>query len=307
MLLGIMVLFFFFLQWVVEEGRARSLVDEDQRFLKEEIKWREERDKQMRSSKSWLSIAGLFWLEKGENSFGIDASNKIKLPECSAPPVAGKFIFKEGKIKVVAHEGVLLTMKGKEIKQMVLRGDEVYPEEPDVVELNDLRMWVIKRGERSAIRLRDLNAAAYKDYKGLDFFPPSKKFKIEAIFVPFPSPKTFTVATVIGTETEMKSPGYVTFKMDGKEYRLDAFSADPENKKLFFIFKDETNGNETYGAGRFMVSDFLENGKADLNFNRAYNPPCAYTPYATCPLAPEQNWLKIHIEAGEKKYTGAHH
>jgi hypothetical protein len=306
-LLGVMLLFFFSFQVIMEKGRAVAFADEDQSLVKEEMKWREERDKQMRSSTSWLTIAGLFWLEKGENSFGADSSNKIKLPEGSAPPVAGTFVFKDGTVKVMAQEGVALKVEGKIIKEKVLRGDEVYPEEPDVVELGDLRMWVIRRGERSAIRLRDLNAAAYKNYKGLDFFPPSAKFKIEAVFVPFPAAKTVTVATVIGTEEEMKSPGYVKFVIDGKEFRLDAFAADDQNKQFFFIFKDETNGAETYGAGRFMTSNVLESGKVDLNFNRAYNPPCAYTPYATCPLAPEQNWLKIHIEAGEKQYKGGHH
>jgi uncharacterized protein (DUF1684 family) len=304
--LGIMLLFLFSFQWV-EEGRAVAFADEDQGFVKDEMKWREERDKQMRSSTSWLTIAGLFWLEKGENSFGTDSSNKIKLPEGSAPPVAGTFVLKDDTVKVVAHEGVALKVEGKIIKEKVLRGDEVYPEEPDVVELGDLRMWVIRRGERSAIRLRDLHAVAYKNYKGLDFFPPSEKFKIEAVFVPLPTPKTVTVATVIGTEEEMKSPGYVKFMIDGKEFRLDAFAENAQSKQLFFIFKDETNGKETYGAGRFMTSNVLEDGKVDLNFNRAYNPPCSYTPYATCPLAPEQNWLKIRIEAGEKSYAGGHH
>jgi uncharacterized protein (DUF1684 family) len=306
-LLGIMVLFFFSFQAVMEEGRAVAFGDENENFVKEEVEWRAQRDKQMRSSTSWLTIAGLFWLEEGENSFGTDSSNNIKLPENSASPVAGKFVLKDDKVKVVAHEGVILKVAGKHIEQMMLRGDEVYPEEPDVVELDDLRMWVIRRGERSAIRLRDLNAAAYKNYKGLDFYPPTKKFKIEATFVPFPSPKTITIATVINTEEEMKSPGYVKFVIDGKEFRLDAFAEDAQSKQLFFIFKDETNGDETYGAGRFMTSNVLENGKVDINFNRAYNPPCAYTPYATCPLAPEQNWLKVRIEAGEKNYAGGHH
>jgi uncharacterized protein (DUF1684 family) len=306
-LVGIMMLFLFSFQVAMEKGRAVAFGDEDQNFVKEEMEWRAHRDKQMRSSTSWLTIAGLFWLEKGENSFGTNSSNNIKLPEGSAPPVAGTFVLKDGEVKVVAHEGVALKMAGKIIKENALRGDEIYPEEPDVVELNDLRMWVIRRGERSAIRLRDLNAAAYKNYKGLDFYPPNKKFKIEATFVPFSSPKAITIATVIGTEVEMKSPGYVKFMIDEKEFRLDAFVEDAQSKQLFFIFKDETNGKETYGAGRFMTSNVLEDGKVDLNFNRAYNPPCAYTPYATCPLAPEQNWLKVRIEAGEKNYAGGHH
>ena len=304
-LFAITVLLFFSLQGAAIEGKAVVFEHEEQSFVKEEMEWRVQRDKQMRSPTSWLTVAGLFWLEEKENGFGTALTNKIILPSGSAPPFAGKFIFKEGKIKVLGNEGVTLKVDGEEIKEMVLRGDD--EKRVDVLELGELRMWVIKRGERYAIRLRNLNAAAYKDYKGLELFPPLEKFKIEAILIPFAAPKNITVATAIGTETEMKSPGYVKFVIDGKEFRLDAFAMDDQNRKLFFIFKDDTNGDESYGAGRFMVSDVLENEKVDLNFNRAYNPPCAYTPYATCPLAPPQNWLNIRIEAGEKKYKGGHH
>ena len=278
---------------------------EGQRFIKEEMEWRVNRDKRMRSSTSWLTIAGLFWLEEGESSFGAASSNKIILPSGSAPPSAGKFIFKSGKIKVVANEGTDLKYEGKIIKEKVFKGDDAG--KPDVVELAELRMWMIKRGDQYAIRLIDLNAPAYKNYKVLEFFPPRKKFKIEADFVTYPTPKTIPTATAIGTKEEMVSPGYIKFLIDGLEYRLDAFNGNEKNTKLFFIFSDETSGKETYGGGRFMYSDFLEKGKVDLNFNRAYNPPCAYTPYATCPLPLPQNILKVRIEAGEKTYPDGHH
>lgn len=300
-----LVLFSLLFQGTAIKVKASFPEKEDQSFEKEEEVWRSERDKEMRSPLSWLTIAGLYWLEEGESSFGSGPSNRIILPSHSSPPSAGKFIFKKGKIKVVANKGAGLKVAGKEIKKIFLKGDDAG--RSDVVELGELRMWVIKRGERYAIRLRDLNAPAYKNYKGLDFFPPSKKFKIEADFIPYPDSKTVTVKTIINTEYDMTSPGYVRFMIDGKEYRLDAFRGDAKGKKLFFIFRDETNGKETYEPGRFMVSDILDNGKVDLNFNRAYNPPCAYTPYATCPLASPQNWLKVRIEAGEKKYPGSHH
>ncbi|MFB0565257.1 MAG: DUF1684 domain-containing protein [Candidatus Aminicenantaceae bacterium] len=301
----ITLLFLFSLQISFIELKAGLAGEEDQSFIKEEMTWRGLRDKQMRSPTSWLTIAGLFWLEEGENSFGSAASNKVVLPSVSAPPHGGKFILKEGKIKVVANEGAGIRAEGKEIKEMLLEGDD--QGKPDVLELGELRMWIIKRGERYAIRLRDLNAAAYKKYEKLDFFPPRKEFRVEAEFIPHSSPKTITVETIIGTENEMTSPGYVKFEIGGQEFHLVALGNGGRNKKLFFIFKDETNGKETYGAGRFMVSDLKENGKVDLNFNRAYNPPCAYTSYATCPLAPSQNWLKVRIEAGEKKYPGGYH
>ncbi|MFQ6070206.1 MAG: DUF1684 domain-containing protein [Candidatus Aminicenantales bacterium] len=273
-------------------------------FEKEEIRWREERERQMRSPTSWLTIAGLFWLDEGKNAFGSDPSNKIRLPSYSSPASAGWFILKKGKVKVVAEKGVELKLKGKKIKKSALKGDD--QGEPDVVELGRLKMWVIKRGERYAIRLRDPEALGLKNYTGLDFFPPSEKFRIEAEFVPYPEGKKLRIKTIINTENEMASPGYVKFSLDGKEYHLDVFG-NPSNKRLFIIFKDGTNGKETYEPGRFLRAKIMDNGKVDLNFNRAYNPPCAYTPYATCPLAPLQNWLKVRIEAGEKKYPGSKH
>ena len=298
----------FLLMLLTGEARSAKAIpweDEDGSFVQEEMEWRTSRDKQMRSPTSLLTIAGLFWLKEGENSFGTAASNKIILPPKSAPNFAGKFILKKGKIGVLANEETVLRIKGKPIKEMALKAD--HTGKPDVVELAQLQMWVIKRGNRYGIRLRDLNAAAFKSYQGLEFFPPREKFKIEADFIPYSSPKMIPVATSIGDEEEMASPGYVKFLIDGKELRLDVFQGNERNSEFFFMFGDETNGKETYGGGRFMVSEAQENGKVNLNFNRAYNPPCAYTPYFTCPLPPEQNILKVRIEAGEKNYPEGHH
>ena len=283
---------------------AGATAENSKSFEEEENAWRAQRDKQMQSPKSWLSIAGLFWLKEGKNSFGSDKSNKIRLPSHSAPAAAGTFIFKKGKVKVVANKKAELLVEEKKIKKMVLKGDD--QGEPDVVTLGKLEMWVIKREDQYGIRMRDLEAAPYKNYKGLDFYPPSEKFKIEAEFVPYPESKKVTVTTVIETENEYTSPGYVKFKVDGKEYKLDGFG-EVESKRLFILFKDRTNGKETYEPGRFMYAAIKENGKVDLNFNRAFNPPCAYTIWATCPLTPSQNWLKVPIEAGEKKYPDSVH
>ena len=272
-------------------------------FDKQEMKWREARDKSMRSPTSWLTIAGLYWLDEGENTFGTDKTNKLVLPPDSAPSFCGKFILGEGKVKVIAAEGTGIKIKNEEIEEKILTSDD--QGNPDVLELNDLRMWVIKRGERCGIRMRDFNVQAYKEYKGLDFFPPSEKFRIKGNFVPYDKEKTIEITTVAGTKAEMISPGSVLFALDGKEYRLEAFKENEENTKLFIVFKDLTNGEETFAKGRFLTVDVLKNGKVDLNFNRAVNPPCNYTPYATCPVPPHKaNWLNVRIEAGEKTYPG---
>ncbi len=293
------LLLFSLLSGWIKPGIAATISKNDNKnFIKDEMKWREKRDKQMHSQNSWLTITGLYWLKEGENSFGTDPANKIILPQDSAPLLAGKFIFNKGIITVVTQLGVNLKVQNIPITRKILKTDD--SGKPDIIALNDLRMWVIKRSGKYAIRLRDLNTRAYKNYQKLDFFPPSEKYKIVADFIPYSNPKKVTVNTEIGTKSQMSSPGYVKFKINSQEFQLEAFSGDL--KKLFFIFKDETNGKDTYEASRFMESKLLDEGKVDLNFNRAYNPPCAFTPYATCPLPPPQNYLKIRIEAGEKKY-----
>lgn len=276
---------------------------ESKSFLEEEMKWRENRHKRMLSSTSWLSIAGLFWLRDGENSFGTSPECRIRLPQNSAPPLAGKFILDNGQITLEAAPGAQLKINEKPVTNTQLKGDD--SGKPDTIELQDLRLWIIERGERYAVRLRDLNNPPYKNYKGLDYFPPSEEFKIEADFVAYPTPKKIRIETVIGTENQMISPGYVKFLIQDREFRLIAFGED--SKQLFIIIRDLTSGEETYGASRFMYSSFLDNGKVDLNFNRAFNPPCAYTPYTTCPLPPAENELDIRIEAGEKTYPDSHH
>lgn len=298
--LSIFLITFFFLNILLPA--QSSPLKKEKPFEKKEKTWRKRRDAEMHASTSWLTIAGLFWLKEGENTFGTAATNTIKLPPDSAPAQAGKFILKKDKVTVVAHEGVVLRVDGKAIKKMVLRTDQT--RKPDKVELGELRMWVIKRDKRYAVRLSDLNHPPYKEYQGLDFFTPSKKFRIVGVFRPHDSPQTISVPTMIGTQTELISVGVVDFRLESKNYRLVAFRSNAQNTKLFFIFKDETNGRETYEASRFMTADVLDNGRVDLNFNRAHNPPCAYTRHTTCPLPPPQNYLKVRIEAGEKKYPG---
>jgi hypothetical protein len=197
------------------------------------MKWRDERDKSMRSPTSWLTIAGLFWLDEGENTFGTDKTNKLVLPSDSAPSFCGKFILGEGKVKVIVAEGTGIKIEGEEIDEKILTSDN--QGNPDVLELNDLRMWVIKRGERYGIRMRDYSAPAYKEYKGLEFFPPSEKFRIMGNFVPYDKEKIIEITTVAGTKAEMISPGSIFFIIDGKEYCLENFIQMNRNQFLFFL------------------------------------------------------------------------
>jgi len=270
-------------------------------FEKKEFEWRNSRERALRDSTSWLSIAGLYWLDKGVNSFGSSSRNSIILPTGSAPDYAGDIIVGEGTVGFRTEPGSGVTLEGKTLSEGVLRTDA--DGEPDRLSLNDLRMWVIERGGRPALRLRDLNSSRYTEFRGLDFYPPREPYRVEGDFVAFDTVRTVALPTMVGTETEMNSPGYVMFKLRGRQLRLDLLGTGEDDH--FIIFTDGTSGVETYGACRFMSAKNPGNGKIELNFNRAVNPPCAYTPYATCPLPPSRNHLPVRIEAGEKKYPGA--
>lgn len=271
-------------------------------FLAAENEWRRVRDQEMRGPESWLNIAGLYWLEPGENTFGTGAENKITLPEGSAPENAGSIWLEDKTIRVTSDDRSVIRHHGEVVTDMVLNTDKPGP--PDILELKDLRCWIIERSGRYAFRLRDLKTKAFTDYTGLEYFPPQSKYQIKAKFTPFHESRTVSLLTMVGMEADFISPGYLTFTLEGIELRLDALYKTQGAEKLFLIFADDTSGEETYGGGRFLDAYFLDEQIVDLNFNRATNPPCAYTKHATCPLPPEQNVLPLRIEAGEKNYPG---
>jgi uncharacterized protein (DUF1684 family) len=265
--------------------------------------WREDRETRLKADGGWLTVAGLFWLEEGESRFGTDPSCEMRLPEGSAPGIAGVFIHRNGSTTVRIEPGVQATVDGEPITTIEMRSDENGP--PSVLNVGGLYMYVIRRGDRDGIRLKDMNSKFRKEFTGLRWYTVGPAYRIEARFVPYDPPKEIPIPTVLGTIEPMISPGYVVFSLGGDEVRLDPVLEYPESDQLFLIFSDPTNGKETYPAGRFLKSPLPEDGMVVLDFNRAYNPPCAFTPYATCPLPPKQNRLSIPIEAGELDY--GHH
>ena len=266
-------------------------------------KFRTEREAELKTEDGWLSVAGLFWLKEGENRFGADPSNEIVLPEGSAPPRAGLFELRDGKTTLRVEGGAPVTVNGKPPTTAEIRTDEKLL--PDVVRLGSLSMIVIKRGERYGVRVKDLNSKQRREFKGLRWFPVKEAYRITAQFVAYDQPKDIDIANVLGDVSKMPSPGYAIFNFRGKEYRLDPILEGKD--KLFFIFADLTNNKTTYGAGRFLYAALPQDGKVTLDFNRAENPPCAFTQFATCPLPPKQNRLKLAIEAGELNYTSPWH
>ena len=263
--------------------------------------WRQDREAGLKVDGGWLTVAGLFWLKPGANRFGSAKDNDIVLP-ASAPARAGRFEVKGPKIAVRFEAGVAAQVEGRTVAQAALHSDATATAE--VVTLGPLRMHVIERGGRLAIRLKDLNAESRRTFTGLRWFPVDERYRVAARFVANAELKPLAVPNILGQVEKMPSPGYAVFEMDGREHRITGVLETPGATELFFIFRDETSGKETYPAGRFVYSALPKNGQLVLDFNKAYNPPCVFTPFATCPLPPPQNVLPVRIEAGEKRYRG---
>jgi uncharacterized protein (DUF1684 family) len=259
--------------------------------------WRQAREASLRSDDGWLTVSGLVFLHEGDNHLGSDPDGEVVLPAHSAPARAGVLRLHGGAVTLVAAPGVKLTSGGQPVKEKLLRDDTPGP--PDVIELGQVRFFVIERSGKMAIRLRDLQSPARKSFAGTRWFPIKPEYRVVGRFVPHPIPRPLSVPNILGMVENMESPGVVVFRLGGQELRLEPVYETPERKELFFIFRDRTSAHETYGAGRFLYADNPVNGEVVLDFNKAYTPPCAFTRFATCPLPPRGNHLPLRIEAGE--------
>lgn len=273
-------------------------------FAASEKSWRDKRQARLASESGWLTLVGLHWLQPGDNAFGSDPSNGVLLPEGKAPGKAGVLTLDNGRVHLKTAPGSGLTIDGKPVVEKDL-GDDT-SDTTDVMTIGDLSFYVIKRDDRFGIRVKDKNSPVRTNFKGIDYFPADPKWMVTGTFVPYDAPKKVAVPTVLGTTDTMEAPGVVTFTIDGKELSLQPVVEDPKEPMLWFIFKDATSAKETYGGGRFLYAEMPKDGRVVVDFNQAYNPPCAFTPYATCPLPPKENWLPIRVEAGEKAYAGGH-
>lgn len=264
--------------------------------------WHQQREERLTKPDSWLSLAGLFWLQDGENTFGSDKNNAIVFPE-KAPPFLGSFYVRAGKVKVILDKDAAVTVDGKSILEKTL--DSANEGKSGVMKSGSLTWYVIKRGEQFLIRLKDSKNPAIKNFTGIERYPVDKHWRIKAQLEPYDPPKKLEIANVLGQISFQDCPGALVFKIDDREYRLDP-EGKAGDKSWFLNFSDETSGRKTYGAGRYLVLDAPDNnGIIYIDFNKAYNPPCAFSPYATCPLPPKQNHLDVEIKAGEKDY--GHH
>lgn len=267
-----------------------------------EIKiWRAERVERLKSGTGWLSLVGLHWLKEGDNTIGSAKDNDIVI--ASALPKLGTATLSGGEVTFTLAEGSVAIVDGSDrARSAKMRDDR--DERPSLVAFARASFLVIDRDGKKALRVRDAEAPTLKNFQGLDYFDISEKWRVEAKWEAYDPPKTLEVPTVLGTVEKYPVPGKATFERDGKKYELMPVLESPGAKQLFVIFADRTTGKETYGSGRFLYADMPKDGKIVLDFNKAYNPPCAFTPYATCPLAPPENRLNLRVDAGEKKYKG---
>ena len=240
--------------------------------------WRANYEASLKAPDGWLSVAGLSWLHEGPNT--------IDMPHGDLP---------RGKPIVLHLDSGKVTFEKRQLKSDAT-------DHPDVLKFGDITLTIIERGGKTGVRLRDPNAETRREFTGCKWFPADPAWRINARWVAYPKPKTIAITNILGMTDQEPSPGYAEFTLQGKKMTLEPVVEDGE---LFFMFKDATSAKSTYGAGRFLYAAVPKGNEVELDFNKAHNPPCAFTAFATCPLPPKQNILSAAIEAGEKNY--GHH
>jgi uncharacterized protein (DUF1684 family) len=269
----------------------------DDAYRDEIERWRQKRLDALKTDDGWLSVSGLFWLKPGETKIGSDPSNDVMLP-ARAPASLATLTLADGKAYFQPEPGVKITRNSSPFE-----GGEIHSDadgHADILAVGDVKLILIKRGNRLALRMKDNQSPLRASFAGLRWYPPREEWRIEAKFVAYPVPTKMVMDTIVGESDVVESPGYVTFERERKPYQLQAIGQ--KDGSLWFVFRDKTSGRTTHGGARQLDAEAPRNGVVILDFNKATNLPCAYIPYATCPLAPPQNRLPLMIEAGELKY-----
>jgi uncharacterized protein len=268
-------------------------------------KHRTDRETRLKREDGWLTLVGLFWLDPGANTFGSAKTNKIVMP-AKAPAQMGTLSLADGRVTLAPDPGATLSVDGKPVTGPVELKPDVSEGGPTRVTFGGMHFLVIKRGERFGIRVRDPENPARVHFKGLDYYTPDERWRVTARLEPHDPPKRIPITNIVGMTSEEASPGSLVFELNGQTHRLDPIIEEGSDD-LFIIFRDGTSRDTTYPAGRYLYATAPgPDGKVIVDFNKAYNPPCAFTPFATCPLPPLQNRLPVRVEAGEKNYKEAH-
>jgi uncharacterized protein len=259
-------------------------------------KYRHDRVAELTAPDGWLAVRGLFWLHDGANTAGSDPASEITLPARTAKRL-GVFTLANGQITFTADPSATVTSGGKPVTTVTLgRGED------SAIETAGVTLAAIRRGDKVGLRMRDPEHPNRAGFTGLKYFPLTPRYRFRAKFIAYDALKPVQVPNVLGQLVKMESPGYVEFAIKGTTYRLEPVYETSKHEDLFFIFKDLTSKTETYEAGRFLHTPLPRDGIVDLDFNRAYNPPCAFTEFATCPLPVKANQLNVRLPAGELRY-----
>jgi len=278
-------------------------------WQKDLLAWRAEHAADLQKPDGWLALAGLVWLEPGDNSMGSTADNKLRLP-ASGPLQVGVLHLEGTTVSLRPPAGGFpegLLIDGKPAQAQELHTSSDNDKGNPRMTVGALNFYAVRRGERFALRIKDAKAPTLVGFHGLKWYPPNAHYRVTAEWIPYNPLKTIKLVTMIGTAYDAPVPGGAEFQLDGKTYRLEPITEDKPPVKLFFILKDMTSATKTYGACRFLYTPLPSNGldkpgELVLDFNHLENPPCAYTPFATCPLPPVGNRLKIALPVGELRY-----
>jgi uncharacterized protein len=266
--------------------------------------WRAKRLASLTSETGWLTPVALYWLKEGENSFGRAGSQAFSLDDAALAPDTGVFLLKDHHVRYVAHAANAMTHLGQPVTSLDLLSDE--GDKPTELIAGTLHFMVIDRAGHLGVRVRDSVSPNRVQFKGLQYFPVRPDWHVEARFEPYVPAHQIKIVNILGMTEDMTSPGAIVFERGGHTWRLDAILEEPGDDQLFVMFSDSTSGKETYGAGRFLYTGLPTGKRIEVDFNEAFNPPCAFTDFATCPLPPEQNRLAVKIDAGELKYERVH-
>jgi uncharacterized protein (DUF1684 family) len=287
-----------------EEAIRQAAEAKAQAFAAGERTWRDERRAKLTQPDGWTSLIGLHWVGEGEHYFGSDADNGIRL--AAGPAHMGMISLKQnGRIRFVPENNTVLTFNDQPLAGAVTLisdadADAKGPSELGFDEGKGL-ITVIKRGDRYALRVKHADAPTRTGFKGIDYWPGGSDWVVTAKFVPHAAGKTIPIANIVGTTENVANPGAVEFHRDGQTFRIEAL--DEGDGVLSLVFADRTSGHGSYPAGRFLDAPMPDvNGTVVIDFNKSYNPPCAFTAFATCPLPPPENRLDLQVIAGEKAY-----
>lgn len=272
-------------------------------YVKEINDWHEGRIKRLTAEDGWLTLVGLLPLEPGKQTMGSGADNALTFPD--SPALAGTLTVEDTLVTLTPAPGVeMTTLDGTRIGETVLASD-ASESGPTKIKMGPIQFYVVERQEKLLLRVKDANSPVRKSFQGIERFKVDSKWRFDATLDRYDPPRLVTIPNVAGYDEVVKCPGAIVFQKDEKTYRLEAVSQ--EGDELFIVFGDETSGHDTYGGGRFVyVAMPGADGKTVIDFNKAYNPPCVFTEFATCPLPHRDNVLPFRVEAGEKAWAGAH-